>query len=153
MREGRELCVSAASMGPALFTRENLLALMWHSSTITLQWGPRCSRGKTWDRSALSSKGRVASMGPALFTRENADRAKSTKRPPTLQWGPRCSRGKTLPRNEHSASRSRFNGARVVHAGKRDSSAQWADFAAERFNGARVVHAGKLGLLNPALAA
>ncbi len=109
-----------ASMGPALFTREN----------------PRVN--------GPLLRGQRASMGPALFTRENthspdgersyplrfngARAVHAGKRLKTrgeveeislLQWGPRCSHGKTSIDPSGKRILRRFNGARVVHAGKR----------------------------------
>ncbi len=86
---------SIASMGPALFTRENLgVSPAMSLTVVSLQWGPRCSRGKT-DGSSVTLTNLVA-----------------------LQWGPRCSRGKTISIAGRRVKERSFNGARVVHAGK-----------------------------------
>ncbi len=91
---GRVFDLADASMGPALFTRENASKQTNITVVGQLQWGPRCSRGKTSAHYRDECVRRGASMGPALFTREN------------LPW--------SCPfRSLHS-----FNGARVVHAGK-----------------------------------
>ena len=134
--------VRHASMGPRLFTAEEYASVRRYVGVAAASMGPRLFTAEEHKGQCEGHKESRASMGPRLFTAEEST-ARTTFGPvPVLQWGRGCSPRKRWRHAARRPSPSRFNGAAVVHRGRAGTRSTLCR-SSTGFNGAAVVHRGR----------
>ena len=161
------LPVQATSMGPSLFSSEDVTSDESSSSSSPLQWGRAYSARKTSGPTGGMPVGNRTSMGPSLFSSEDCfvaclrlgvgptsmgpslfsseDVISFTRwdfRKSQLQWGRAYSARKTKTERVQRLLRVRFNGAELIQLGRPATHRSPATHGSS-FNGAELIQLGR----------